>query len=377
MNEIKFLHCADLHLGASCSYLGAKAKKRRMETLLTFEKIIDTAQENRVDFLLIAGDLLDSNTVEAAWIDRVFDGFRQIPEIEIIYAAGNHDPLDATSPFRTKLLPDNVHILGTADTVLHFPRLHTDIYGRSFGECYLTGEERFSLPTDLNAVSLMVQHGDFPGSSAGNYNPITPDFIKTSGMDYIALGHIHQRTDLQQLGGTAFSYCGCPEGQGFDESGEKGVYLGTVAKGNCSLQFIPLAKRRHERMTVDISPYETTAETATAILQAAESLYGEDYAENLYRITLTGALAENQDLSMTELSARLNDILYFAKVKNRTTVQADLAVLANEPSLKGIFVRKMLSALSQASETDRPTVEAALQLGLRAFRGEVDDFDTE
>lgn len=378
MNEIKILHCADLHIGATERFLGTAAKKRRIETLMTFERIIETAQKNEVDFLLIAGDLLDSNTVESDLIDRVFAGFEKIPETEIIFAAGNHDPLDAASPFVTRPLPEHLHVLGTADTVLDFPEKQVKVFGRSFKEVYLQGKDRFSLPVtpDGETVYLMVQHGDL-SVAASDYNGISPDFIRTSGMDYIALGHIHKRTEVQTLDGTAFAYCGCPEGQGFDETGEKGVLFGTVGKGTCDLTFLPLAKRRHERISVDLSACESATGISEHILTHLENLYGKDYAENLYHITLTGAVEESFRFSVAEISARLNDAVYFAKVKNHTTVCADLELLANEPSLKGIFVRKMSAALTAASEEEKPKLEAALQIGLQAFRGEIDDFDAE
>lgn len=378
MKEVRILHCADLHIGAHERFLGTAAKKRRVETLLTFERILQTARENQVDLLLIAGDLFDSNTVENEWVDRIFEGFASIPEIQIVFAAGNHDPLDAQSPFLNRELPENVHLLGKTDTLLSFENLHTRVWGRSFAEVYLSGQERFSLPVENDdTINIMVQHGELLGGAGGNYNTITPEFIRTSGMDYIALGHIHKRSEPEKLGGTHYAYCGCPEGQGFDETGEKGVYLGIVRKGEVDLTFIPLCKRRHERVDIDLSSCESATAITDFILATLHNTYGEDYAENLYRITLLGALPEEWNFSTAEISARLNEKLYFAKVLSRTEVAADLERLATEPSLKGIFTRKMLAAISSADEAEKPQLRAALQLGLRAFRGEIDDFDFE
>lgn len=378
MREVRILHCADLHIGALERFLGTAAKKRRVETLLTFERILETARDHQVDLLLIAGDLFDSNTIESEWVDRVFEGFSSIPDVQIVFAAGNHDPLDAQSPFVTRELPENVHVLGKTDTVLTFEDLHTRVWGRSFAEVYLSGQERFSLAVeDDDTLNIMVQHGEFAGSMGGNYNTITPEFIRTSGMDYVALGHIHKRSEIEKLGGTSFAYCGCPEGQGFDETGEKGVYLGVVRKNEADLTFIPLSKRRHERVDVDLSVCSSPAAFTDVILQQLADTYGEDYAENLYRITLSGALPEEWNFSTAEISARLNEKLYFAKVLNRTEVEADLESLSKEASLKGIFTRKMLAAITNAAEQDREQLRAALQLGLRAFRGEIDDFDFE
>ena len=73
MDSVKILHCADLHIGASESSLGTLSSSRQAETLITFEKIINSARENAVNIILIAGDLFNSNNVDKAFCDRVFD----------------------------------------------------------------------------------------------------------------------------------------------------------------------------------------------------------------------------------------------------------------------------------------------------------------
>ena len=80
MNSIKVLHCADVHLGASESSLGILAENRKAETLICFEKIINLAKDKNVDILLIAGDLFNSNNIDKAFTDRVFECFASIPD---------------------------------------------------------------------------------------------------------------------------------------------------------------------------------------------------------------------------------------------------------------------------------------------------------
>ena len=100
MNSVKILHCADVHIGASESFLGHGASARRFETLLTFERIIAAAKESGAEIILIAGDLFDSNTIEQTFFDRVFSAIAAVPEIRVVVACGNHDPLNADSPFK-------------------------------------------------------------------------------------------------------------------------------------------------------------------------------------------------------------------------------------------------------------------------------------
>lgn len=371
MNLVKILHCADLHIGASESSIGIRADNRRAETLITFEKIVNLAKQNNVDILLIAGDLFNSNNIDKAFIDRCFECFDSIPDTRIVYAAGNHDPLNAESPFKTRTLPQNLHVLDTDDCYVEFADINTRVYGKSFKEVYMQGSAKFSLDTDENYINLMCIHGELRSDLGSDYNSITSEFIKSSGMDYIALGHVHKRTDIGKIGNTYVAYSGCPEGQGFDELGEKGVYLGTVTKHQCDLQFIPTAKRMHIAENIDITNMSSSGDIAEHILSVLKQKYSDTFADNLYKIVLVGKLNDDTAISTSEITSRLNDSLYFAKLRDKTEIEIDFVTLSQENSLKGIFVKNMLNRINNATENEKETLKSALNIGLKAFCGEV------
>lgn len=367
MQTVTFLHCADVHIGAAAGFLGEKAAGRRAETLMTFERIMKLAADRRVDFVLIAGDLFDSNRVEEALADAVF-GAIKASAVPVVAVAGNHDPLSADSPFRRNA-PDNLCVLGEEDCSVEIPGLPVRIFGRSFTGPYLAGEERFPLPPAPGKYNLLLLHGDLNGSQ--NYNPITSGFIEKCGMDYLALGHIHAASGALKSGKTVFAYPGCPEGQGFDETGEKGVYIGTLNEQGCSLEFVPVCKRRFETVKVDVSDCETQAQLLPAVSGELKERFGEEYRNNLYKIILTGALPEDFSVNTAELSERLSAEVYFAKVRDKTTVRADLSAIAQNNDLMGIFTRKMLERAAEADADGRRRIMAALDIGLRAFNSEV------
>ena len=96
----------------------------------------------------------------------------------------------------------------------------------------------FPEDVDGTKINLCVVHGEVVSEGGeSNYHGITPGILAGSQMDYVALGHIHKRTELQTIGGTTYAYSGCPDGRGFDETGEKGVYLGEIRKGAVDLHF--------------------------------------------------------------------------------------------------------------------------------------------
>lgn len=371
MNFVKILHCADIHLGAVGSFLGENAAQRRFETLLTFEKIIDTAKENNVDFLLISGDLFDSNDIDAEIIDRVFSAISYC-DINTVYCAGNHDPLNSLSPMRNRDLPKNLFVLGTCDECINFGDMGVRIYGRSFEDTSLLGQSRFSLTVpDDDIINIMVLHGELKSDLNSNYNAITPDFVKHSKMDYIALGHVHTKSGILKLGSTSFAYPGCPEGQGFDELDEKGVYIGNVYKNRVELDFLPVSKRKHIEEHIDVSLCENSADMATEVLNRLKSKYGENYAVNLYKIVLTGEVAESITVSVDEILSRLSTELFYVKLKNKTDIKIDTELLSKETSLKGFFVKNMLELINSADENDKQKYKDALKLGLTAFNTEV------
>lgn len=376
MNAVKILHCADLHIGAVESSLGVLALRRQAETLITFEKIISLAKENDVDLLLIAGDLFNSNNVDTSIINRCFECFEEISNVKIIFAAGNHDPLNAASPFVTRELPKNVYVLDTTDSVIEFKDINTRVYGKSFKEVYMQGSTNFSLDTDNSFINLMCIHGELRGDLGSDYNSITSEFIKSSGMDYIALGHIHKRSDIGKVGNTFVSYPGCPEGQGFDELGEKGVYMGEISKGVCQLQFVPTAKRMHLAESVNVSGLSTANDIADGVVYELKQKYSATFADNIYKITLVGSINDDTVISVPEISSRLNDILYFAKVLDKTETATDFNALAQEKSLKGIFVKNMLARINNAPDDQKVLLKSALSIGLKAFCGEVNYDET-
>ena len=371
MEAIKILHTADLHIGAPDGFLKNNADLRRFENLMTFEKIIDLAEENNVQILAISGDLFDSNNIEDRFVSAVFEKIAA-SSFKVVFAAGNHDPLDFSSPFLNRELPENLYVLGTNDQCITFDEINLRIYGRSFESSYLKGEEAFSISSlDNDYINIMVQHGELKSDLNSDYNAITPKFVKNSKMDYIALGHVHKRSDIGRIDNTFFAYCGCPEGQGFDELDQKGVYIGEIGKGICNLEFVPVSKRQHIHKMIDISDMSDCGKITDFILNTLKTDYGNEYKENLYKIELIGEVSMDMELYIAEIKTRLDDELYFVKVKDSTEISLNLEELKKELSLKGIFVKKMLEKCATVDKEQQILYKKALQLGLKAFNGEV------
>ena len=102
---------------------------------------------------------------------------------------------------------------------------------------------------------------------------------------------------------------------------------------------------------------------------------GENFADNLYKIVLTGEIPETLDIDKNEIAERLKSVTYFAKVYDETSIKFDLQKIKNEVTLRGIFVKNMLEKI--ASDKENKTIyERALKIGLKAFEKEV-NFDED
>lgn len=377
MKKVKIVHCGDLHIGADLSSLGVKGRRRKAEVLQTFDRIISVCQEDGIQLLLIAGDLFDGFHVKGSDIGHIKEAFASIPDTVVAISPGNHDPLTKESCYLNETWSPNVIIFREGVKSIELTSLGVRLYGAGFTSTYQTEPllKGIQAPKD-EFINICLLHGELVrGRQASNYNPVTTEQIEKSRMDYIALGHIHKRTEVKRAGNTFYAYPGSPEGQGFDELGERGVFTGTIGKQEADLRFLPLCKRIHTELRVDISDAETTAEMVERILSAMKNRHGSGYEEHLYKVVLEGSLTAQVQPDIEGIKARLEEVVFFLKVKNETRIQVNLEELIKEPSLKGIFARKMMEKMKGAEKSGaveaKEKYEKALMLGLKAFYSQV------
>ena len=370
MNSVRILHCADVHIGAECGFLGTKSRTRKAEVKKTFQRILELCKEEKTELLLIAGDLFDDVTISSETLGEIRDGIAALENCKVVIAAGNHDPATPDSPYMLEnFWPDNVVLFTSQPETYLLPELGVRLIGGGFTGTYCYQSMLRKLPVfDDNMINIGVMHGNPVSDNArSDYNAITQRMIQTSGLDYLALGHIHKRSDILKMGNTYYAYPGCPEGQGFDETGDKGVYIGTVEKGYCNLIYRSICKRRVTELTVDVTEAVTRHELVELLHDRMKEENGEDYKEHIYRLTLVGEPKDDICRNTEELLTEFEDIWYL-KLKNKTRPRINPEELVQENSLRGIYVKQMTQMKGTVPEEQR---ELALRLGLRAFFGEI------
>lgn len=368
MQSVTILHCADLHLGLAFQGLGGKINRQRSGDIKrTFLEILSLCNARQVDLLLVAGDLFEDWESAQQEYQFVYDGFEKIPRTTVAIVGGNHDPLTPEALYLTRSWPENVIVFPETYGSVVIDSLGVELWGASFSSPYqTTGLLAPAVPSRPEYIQIGLLHGEV-GAEQSRYHPITKAQIASSGLAYLALGHIHKPSPVEVAGETSFAYPGSPEGQGFDELGPRGVYLGEISRHRVALDFVPVCQRMYLAPSVEITGLTTAHQMAQEISQQLLHRYGQRAQEHLYRILLTGALEESTGVDREAIQGLLSDFFY-CDVRDKTSLAVDLSALAKEPTLKGIFAAKLIE---QKENTPPQVFEQALKLGLQAFYGEV------
>lgn len=353
---MKLIHCADIHLDSKMesNLSAAQARERNAEVCLTFGRMIDYASGNGIDGVLIAGDLFDTERVSAQTVDYVLHKIEKAEAVTFFYLRGNHD--GNRDPFAGKQLPANLKTFGAQWTTYRL------------GNVTITGMElewdKWDAPWDEltlleDTVNIVMLHGQVSTQPGPELIPLPK--LRGKHIHYLALGHIHgYRLEKLDLDGQ-WCYCGCLEGRGFDECGEKGAVILNIEDGRVESVFHPFAKRQLHEVEVDISGLTAVTEIQAALESAAKEIPESD----LVKFTLVGEYTLETQKDLRFLKKALETGWYFVKIKDESRLMIDRNSYEHDASLKGEFIRMVM-----ASDKSDEEKEAIICAGIRALSGE-------
>ena len=371
---MKIIHTADLHLDSKLKrHLDdRRAKERRDELLISFQRLVSYAVKENVEAILIAGDLFDVTQISATARNAVYAAMKEHPEILFFYLRGNHDADAFLEDVKERFgaLPENLRLFSDKWTSY-------ELRGKDGVSVVITGaemnaENKGELATALlldqgkkNIVTLHGQEVETAGKKDAEVIPLRE--YKNKGIDYLALGHIHA-PKLEKLDARGvYAYAGCLEGRGFDECGPRGFYLLTVTDDAIQAEFVPFAKRLMYELMVDASN-AMTSDDAVALTRKAATLEG--IAEkDMVKVILSGETDMNAEFDEGYIAKSLEEDYYFIKVVDKTVPKVDYDSFALDISLKGEYVRSIKAAV-QAGELDAEQAADMIRLGIRLLAGE-------
>jgi DNA repair protein SbcD/Mre11 len=268
MKKVSFIHAADLHLDSpmvGLRYLPHPIFNRlRESTFAALKKVTTAAIENKVDFVILAGDLFDGEDRSLRAQSRLRSEMLKLEAngIPVYVIHGNHDHLSGS--WVQLDLPANVHIftseveiktLTTKDGAL----IH--LYGFSYPKRHVWDRKIDDyIKHDGADFHIGILHGNEGSQSEhGNYAPFMVNDLLEKQFDYWALGHIHKRSVL--FDDPPIVYPGNIQGRNKKETGIKGCYHVTLSELETNLQFIPTSDVVWEGVVIDASSAQNVQET--------------------------------------------------------------------------------------------------------------------
>ncbi len=299
MTLLRFIHAADLHLDSPFRGLRAQAPEHVADALYkaTFEaydNIVDLCVSQKVDALLVAGDVYDSADRSLRAQRKFVDGLEKLHAsgIRSFVCHGNHDPLDG---WEARLaLPPSCHRFGAAFEAV--PAFESDpgravVHGISYPRQKVTSNlVRRLRSVDQGPFSIGLLHTNAVNDQGhAPYAPCSLEDLRSCGIDYWALGHVHTRQVLHEQA-PAVVYPGNPQGRHAGEAGSRGVYQVEVNDdGHIDLQFRAVDKVRWEQLSIDIGALGTEQELIDALHDAMERVADNaDGRSVIARATLMG-----------------------------------------------------------------------------------------
>lgn len=355
---MKFVHIADMHLDSAFSNLSDKdimGDLRRLEQRKVFKKIIEYIKENDVGYLFISGDLYEHKYIKQSSIEYINNLFKEIPETKIFIAAGNHDPKVKNSYYNKFNWNSNVKIFDSF--IEKVEESDCNIYGYSFDDFYCNncGIEDF-LVEQNGKPNILVIHGNLDGVKKDDkpYNPISKKTLLEKGFDYVALGHIH-KLDYENK---KIVYPGSTISLGFDELGKHGMIVGELNQ-DLKLEFVPLDDEEFTISEINVDNLGSKEELIEKINTL--NINPNEYVE----IILKGG--RNFEIDKYDILKYIqNDRII--KIKDETRLSRDLEKIANESTLRGLFVKEMLEKLENENDLEKKDIlEKAVEIGLDAL----------
>ncbi len=232
----RILHAADIHLDSPMlrleEYQGAPVERIRSATRSALAKMVDLAISEKVDLVVIAGDLYDGDWNEfSTGLYFVNEASRLIRHgIPLVVIRGNHDAANLmTQSLPLPLNPDGTSIMldhAQVDRRI-FEKLGIVVHGRSFPTRAVSEDLSLAYPSPIQGMfNLGLLHTCLTGAEGhASYSPCNPKQLQDKGYDYWALGHIHDRRECHQSGETPIIFSGNIQGRNIREVGAKGCLI--------------------------------------------------------------------------------------------------------------------------------------------------------
>lgn len=380
----RLLHMADVHLGARHDDLGPAAAAQRERQFDAFKRAVDLAIAEKVDLVLICGDLFDSNSQPRRSVERAASEIGRLVQrhIPTVIIPGTHDCYDPASIYRVfdiaamagapadgQLVTVLTDTRGTVD----FPQIPATVRAKIFaakraGESPLPA---ISIPSSgpidgARNWQIGMVHGSLavPGRFDGDDVSFTEQEVAQSNLDYLALGHWHSFRE-GRAGRTVWAYSGSPEAVAVDQDGSGQVVLVTLddrdGQRGVAVEARPVGRTKFRKLDVDAATLASQSELEAQIKALASP-------DLVLDARVVGVRANSLDLNTDELERQLAPSFMRLRIRDASIAALSEEQIAPADTILGAFTRDLrtrIDAQEQRGDTDGAAeTREALRLGL-------------
>ena len=369
---VKFIHAADVHLGIMVAGVGKSqkeiARELKQAAFDAFERVIDTAIEEEVDALVLAGDLLDSSRTfvkEKLFLQSQLNRLAPFG-IPVIVALGNHDA--GTS----YVSGEHIYTFGSAVETIEVETRNGErvaFSGFSYEVPVVATRKVQEYPAkSANCdIHIGVLHGELT-TAQGRYAPFSIPELREKGYDYWGLGHIHKCQEVSSQ--PCAWYSGTTQGADRKESGPKGALLVEILPGKApEVRFIETSTMDWTEVELAISETNRLENLPYLIVEALPN--PSNSREDLKQLTevVNGLLEENRSL-VTVMSIR-EQVTKPLRGASGISLSGEMdATLFSEMEIaKGGFSNQLMSEFLQKEDIQEEIHERAMRLLEARFSG--------
>ncbi|EBH4249007.1 exonuclease SbcCD subunit D [Listeria monocytogenes] len=389
MKEIQFLHMADLHLDSP--FIGLSTLPQPLfsamqeSTFQSLERITTVAIKEAVDFVLIAGDVYDSEDQSVRAQARFAKEMKRLEaaNIPVFMIHGNHDFIEK---HKEKLaLPSNVHVFSEQVEVMSHKTatgVSVNIYGFSYNERHIrssrVGEYKIQGDADFHIALL---HGSEVSSSEEHdvYAPFRVQEISKKGFDYWALGHIHKRQLLAES--PSIYYPGNIQGRNRKESGEKGASIITLSEASTTIDFIGTSPIIWEEAVITLpenSEINAFYRETTKLLESYQGRSHSYFLHIIVKMENKQKIDTNDWLQMLQEEVEITDntFVWIHKLTTEITNQSNSQTWY-ESHLAGEEIKHSFETLQDESAFYQAVEALYLESGVSRYLDDLSEIDRE
>ncbi|ECX5830039.1 exonuclease SbcCD subunit D [Listeria monocytogenes] len=389
MKEIQFLHMADLHLDSP--FIGLSTLPQPLfsaiqeSTFQSLERITTVAIKEAVDFVLIAGDIYDSEDQSVRAQARFSKEMKrlEVANIPVFMIHGNHDFIEKHKEKLT--LPSNVHVFSEQVEVMSHKTatgVSVNIYGFSYNERHIRSSRVDKFKIQGNAdFHIALLHGSEVSSSEEHdlYAPFRVQEISKKGFDYWALGHIHKRQLLAES--PSIYYPGNIQGRNRKESGEKGASIITLSEASTTIDFIGTSPIIWEEAVITLpenSEINAFYRETTKLLESYQGRSHSYFLHIIVKMENKQKIDTNDWLQMLQEEVEITDntFVWIHKLTTEITNQSNSQTWY-ESHLAGEEIKHSFETLQDESAFYQAVEALYLESGVSRYLDDLSEIDRE